>query len=243
MIGVIQQGGIGNVCFQIGAALSYSLKHNMELVVSKENVNPHLDRPATIFPNLKYSDTLPDLPKYIEPTFTYTEIPYIKDLILCGYFQSFKYIEPYREQVLKAFGFDDLPTNYDWVSVHIRRSDYLKYPTKHPVVTLDYIKQAASKIKGDYCFQIHSDDPQWCEDNLTNEIFDDREFEIEEQRDELSQHIQDLQEIGAAHPNLPDEYQEQLTREIAFKSLQLATLDITILNTPEYQTRDQSGRK
>lgn len=142
MVSVVTQGGIGNVMYQIAAAYSYSLKHQMEYLIPTENIHPHLDQKPTIFPNVKYSSEIPVLPRYNEPAFTYKEIPYMPDVCLFGYYQSFKYIEPYKDEVIKILGLDDIETKKDTCSLHFRCGDYTKFPTKHPIVSEDYLRRA-----------------------------------------------------------------------------------------------------
>ena len=57
------------------------------------------------------------------------------------------------------------------------------------------------------------------------------------EREELLENIQTLLEIDTAHPNLPDEYKDQLQREIDFKRRKLSILDAKNLLTGD-QTID-----
>lgn len=94
-----------------------------------------------------------------------------KQVNLNGYWQSWKYFDWCREDVLKAFNF---PYEFkDKVcSIHSRRGDYLLYPTKHPVVTMEYINKAIDYILANtdtISFLVFSDDIAWCKENIKGE--------------------------------------------------------------------------
>ena len=74
----------------------------------------------------------------------------------------------FRDEILKVFNFP-----YEFkegvCSIHVRRGDYLLYPTKHPVVTLDYIYRAIDYILANTdteSFMVFSDDIPWCKANI-----------------------------------------------------------------------------
>jgi len=94
-----------------------------------------------------------------------------KQVNLNGYWQSWKYFDWCREDVLKVFNF---PYEFkDKVcSIHVRRGDYLQYPTKHPVVTMQYINEAMQYILSNTDttnFLVFSDDLAWCKENIKGE--------------------------------------------------------------------------
>lgn len=200
MVSGLIQGGAANVMFQISAIYAFAMKYNMDYVIPIANSSPHLGQKSTTFPNVKYSDKIPELPIYLEPHFQYTEIPYMPDIFMHGYWQSFLYHYEYKKEILELLGFEDIITNEGVVSLHIRRQDYLKFPTIHPVVTMDYIKKALGVFlnKGDYSFQIHSDDLMWCKENLTDDIFEGHDYEFVPNGDELT----DLKYMAMAEHNI-----------------------------------------
>lgn len=86
------------------------------------------------------------------------------NILLDGYFQSEKYFSHCRETVLNEFGFN-WEYKPSWVSIHVRRGDYLLYPDKHPVVTMEYLTKAMEYfvVKGYSSFMVFSDDILWCQ--------------------------------------------------------------------------------
>ena len=124
--------------------------------------------------------------------FHYHPIPVTnQDILIWGYFQSDKYFEGCDEEVRNLFTFpEDIVKRIDerlgkidkhLVGVHVRRGDYLRFPTIHPTQTVEYYKQAFSKFD-DCCFIVASDDIPWCEKNLDgdNVIFSNCTSELED---------------------------------------------------------------
>jgi hypothetical protein len=175
MVTFKNQGRLGNFLFQAATAYAYALKHNQEFTVPTTTNDPywnplylqHLAKPLP-----------PNKPTVIirERGHQFQELlplPHsISNIILEGYFQSEKYFKDYRKEVLKAFNLKWEPAETEnIVSVHVRRGDYLKYPHKHPPVTVEYYKAAMEKIKeltnkDRWQFLFFSDDIQWCKDNF-----------------------------------------------------------------------------
>lgn len=95
---------------------------------------------------------------------------------LSGYFQSEKYFDGYEDQIRREFVFmaaDVEPPEFNmetccfdgWVSVHVRRGDYLSFPDHHPPLTVEYYREAMGRFP-DKRFMVFSDDPGWCLLNL-----------------------------------------------------------------------------
>lgn len=99
-----------------------------------------------------------------------------------GFWQSEKYFEGVKDQVRKAFRFDSKMLNamsssmveqienrdMSYVSVHIRRGDYLLEPERQ-VCTLEYYRRAMEYMKEHVqkpCFVIFSDDVKWCKEQF-----------------------------------------------------------------------------
>jgi len=69
-------------------------------------------------------------------------------------------------------------TNWHIVSIHVRRGDYLNFPDKHPILPLEYYKEAIKYIieqekwkPEEFEIFVYSDDPDWCMKNFTKEVF------------------------------------------------------------------------
>lgn len=105
-------------------------------------------------------------------------------LVLNGYFQSEKYFQTFRDEIVNSFKIQDeqlspysfeilkqLRSCTDYVSLHIRRGDYLKSENLaiHGICSLDYYRSAIHffcKRNKNSKFVIFSDDIQWAKDNL-----------------------------------------------------------------------------
>jgi hypothetical protein len=155
-------GRTGNQLFQKAAAIGYAMKHGLQYDTT----------PRTRFS--KYAIRLAEVGhQYQELSFDENWRGF-NDIVLDGYFQSAKYFDHCREEVLKAFGFT-WELKPGWCSIHVRRGDYLKYPDKHPVVTMDYLTQAIEMMsdqRGIEKFMVFSDDLPWCMENFRGLPYD-----------------------------------------------------------------------
>lgn len=158
-------GRLGNQMFQIAATIAYAKKHGLPYSIPRKSSAEHI-WPA-YFKHFPFSD-FPSRPfRYNEPGFEYNEIPAKPSIQLNGFFQSEKYFSEYRSEILEAF---QVPYKRldGFVSLHIRRGDYLQYADKHPPVTYEYISESVRSFidKGYSSFIVCSDDQKWCRENL-----------------------------------------------------------------------------
>lgn len=96
--------------------------------------------------------------------------------VLEGFFQSEKYFEKCREELLKELIFHpyiyneavlawgSLPRE-SFVSVHVRRTGYLGLSHKYKILAMDYYTRAMCLFPNSL-FLIFSDDIEWCKDNF-----------------------------------------------------------------------------
>lgn len=165
MVKALNYGRCGNSMYQNATCISYALKHGLDFTVpnqtTSEKWNPlylqHLVNP-------KWDSSLPQV-TIKERFHQYHELPFEeswrnKNVILDGYWQSWKYVNPYREEILRLFGFK-WEMKKGWVSVHIRRGDYLELTEKHPPVPTEWVRKAMSLFP-DYSFKFFSDDISYC---------------------------------------------------------------------------------
>lgn len=93
------------------------------------------------------------------------------NIIIDGYFQTYKHIKEYEEEIIKEFKFKPhilnsaqqiIKTYRNPVSIHVRRGDYVAHP-KYWVITPEYIQAALNEFNDDeYTFLVFSDDMDWC---------------------------------------------------------------------------------
>lgn len=163
-----QYGRLGNNLFQKAAAIGYAMKHGIEY-----NICPWYTKNTINYGHPYY---IKEAGHQYQELYFHEELRYSR-IMLDGYWQSVHYFAHCREEVLKAFG-------YPWelkegsCSIHVRRGDYLKYPDKHPVVSMEYIKEAIYTVNcnnemacpkaAPLKFMVFSDDIPWCIDHFSS---------------------------------------------------------------------------
>lgn len=177
------KGGLGNQLFQLVTAYVYGLDHNKLLQVVKKQQSPSVFNSRTTYWDtvFKHIETLnkrfPINHRYTQPGFAYTQIPKMDgNVALDGYFQSYKFFDHRRDDVVGLLHFDEeecqrLINRYrgdkELVSVHFRRGDYKKLQHYHNVLTLDYYKKAFSNFDGvDYLVFCEEEDKPVIESEL-----------------------------------------------------------------------------
>lgn len=157
-------GRLGNSHFQAAVSYAYARKHGLEWSVpnwSTHNFHSPLYLEHLIHPDYdKREDVLIN-----EHGMAYQEIHFIeewrnKNIVLNGYWQSEKYFSEYRGEIIEKFNY---PYQFKdgYVSVHVRRGDYLHLEQKHPPVTVEWYELAMSKFP-DKKFIFYSDEISWC---------------------------------------------------------------------------------
>jgi hypothetical protein len=162
-------GRLGNQAFQIACTISHALRNNVPYKIPVKTADPRV-WPAYFshFPRLLPSDKIKNV--YKEPEFHYQPIPFVDDTMLNGYFQSDRYFADYREEILKAFRIPWKPKP-GYVSIHVRRGDYLQFADKHPPVTEEYLCKAIARFPG-WKFLVFSDDMKWCKEHFLGSQFE-----------------------------------------------------------------------
>lgn len=161
----------------MAAAIGYAKKHGMQWATPENTYE--VPEFHSYFPHLPVTNQSPG-ERYLQhdpKDFAYKEIPYFPyGVTLVGFFQSLKWFENAQEEVRQAFKLPRIPGYEDYVSIHVRRGDFVEHSNSFPPVTLAYIKEAINKtgiltkgvIEG---FMVFSDDIQWCKEQLTGSSF------------------------------------------------------------------------
>jgi hypothetical protein len=173
------QGGLGNQLFQIFTTIAYSLTykkafaftnqiqldtkrstywHSFLSPLSKFTKYINYYNKATIdkFTNIIKNN---DFVKLNEENFSYNVLPNIQaeNLLLCGYFQSYKYFETHAASIMKLIKLEQQKTSvknkykhkYDYnncISIHFRRGDYKILSEFYPLLTYEYYSDALTHI-------------------------------------------------------------------------------------------------
>lgn len=90
-----------------------------------------------------------------------------------GFFQTEKYFKNIRNRILEDFKFKkdyDLPTD-QYISLHVRRNDYLLSGPNFAQCSIEYYRQAIDSINVNLPVVVLSDDIAWCRENIPGDIF------------------------------------------------------------------------
>lgn len=175
------QGRTGNIMFQIAHAYAQALEHNRQFVVpSKGSSTSH--QVDTLYRKLAFDIQLHNQTQGTQEVwgeFHYVPVtPTVNTpTAFCGYYQSEKYFGKYTEAVRNLFSppltfIDKALAEYPFfrtgkvAALSVRRGDYLEKPNEHPVITIEYINEAYSKLPPHDNLLVMSDDPQWCKENI-----------------------------------------------------------------------------
>jgi hypothetical protein len=159
-------GRFGNWYMEICTAIAYALKHDLDFH-APDNKGKDLFWNPVYALHLCNPDFNPSLEAVHlwEGKHDYEELPFDeswgdKNIIIEGYRQSEKYFKDYRNQILYLLDFP-YQKKEGYVSVHVRRGDYLIYRNKHPEVTKEWYEKAMQLFEG-YKFKFFSDEIAWC---------------------------------------------------------------------------------
>lgn len=153
-------GRLGNFLFQFSAVYGHAKKHGFEWCMPAKSMQERI-WPTPKFKNIKYCGPQPGK-LFQEKTPAYQELPAEDNLILEGYWQSERYFSHCKDEIAGILEFERKETDY--VSVHVRRGDYLQFPTQFPVLPMEYYKKAIWHLEelGYKKFVFYSDDIKWC---------------------------------------------------------------------------------
>lgn len=167
-------GGLGNQIFQIFATISCAINHRMQFkFLNVESLGGGFTTIRYTFWDKFFYKLKPFLIDNIniyptnvirEKDFTFNKLiidenQYKEDIMLSGYFQSYKYFQENYQLICRLIGLqqmkddlllkvnlnDDLLQNT--ISMHFRIGDYKKLQHVHPVMTKDYYFRALNYIK------------------------------------------------------------------------------------------------
>ncbi len=164
MITAHLMGGLGNQLFQIFATIAYGLRNKIEYAFFNsyrvESITPRHSYWDSFLIYLKDStrDHLPDMPRWSENGFRYQTLPQVasnENLMLYGYFQSYKYFQDEFAEIRNMMKLDTLKllvnniykNDYDEIiSMHFRIGDYKALQAFHPIMPVGYYENALHEI-------------------------------------------------------------------------------------------------
>ena len=192
MITCFLKGGLGNQLFQICTVIATARKYGLDYMFDfnqfqgAKQGNPPLMYSETIYHRLP-AGTINENSFYLyrEPHFHYHPLPsFPKDanIVLNGYFQSYKYFENEKDYLHSLFSpsskiQDEINKKYGdvlsqkTVAIGVRRGDYLNYPHLHPPCSNKYFDDAKAIIPRSDKYLIFSDDYEWCRNVFTGDEY------------------------------------------------------------------------
>lgn len=177
MITCSLRGQLGNQMFQVAAVIAHALRNNT--TYSFPSRSGKRGQFPFAFPFLPIEPNNYSCEQYEEKTFgVYKPIPDNDNFHLKGYWQSEKYFEDYKDEVLSAFDIPKFNRLNKTVSIHIRRSDSLRFMDKLPQPTEKYFHQAIDRFDNLYNFLIFTDDLDFCK-----KIFKGSRFEFSQEKE------------------------------------------------------------
>jgi hypothetical protein len=187
-------GGLGNQLFQIFATISYAIKSKNRFnfmaleTLGGGSTTIRYTFWDSFFLNLKpfLLTEMPQLHVIRERDFTYNELPVAemvnKNVLLYGYFQSYKYFQENYKIICRVIGIENLKRNIlsklnfldcsnldDTISIHFRLGDYKKLQEFHPVMTYEYYEKSLSYIQTKNADKIYKI-IYFCEDDDIDEV-------------------------------------------------------------------------
>jgi len=193
-------GRLGNQLFQMAATICHAVSNGLDYCLPNATINERV-WPKYVNVEPCCNGSAKNFRVYREKTHAYIDIGPLDNIQLHGFFQSEKYFRVCRDQILKLFG---IKWNYKkgWVSIHVRRGDYVVHHDKHPPVTMDYLALAIEYMytRGYVNFLVFSDDILYCqkEFGLIGAVFKDCIFEFSKGKSE----IVDLEEMSGCEHNI-----------------------------------------
>ncbi len=177
-------GGIGNMLFQLCCAIGTAKKYDDSWAIPRQTLAPLTEWQVWLndnprIPKIDKAELEGEWTSWKERSHAYEDIPLIHNnklnnkLRLTGYYQSFRYFENYRNDILKILGFRYMPGMAGWVGIHRRLGDYKLHPDKFHLATDDYFRQAMKifMMNGKTRFQVFSDDVDECKKFFTSQNF------------------------------------------------------------------------
>lgn len=183
-------GRLGNQMFQYAALKGIAANRKFEFLVPPRDVFGLQDAKVRgslqiydLF-NLSGKRSLTNFPMLRERQFGFLEDLYNfcpENIDLYGYFQTEKYFEAIKNQVLSDFTFSvdvmkkckDMMKEEKYISLHIRRGDYKELSHVHPLQPICYYEKALGHLDRTIPVLVFSDDIDWC---ISQNIFQNDRF-------------------------------------------------------------------
>lgn len=155
-----KMGRLGNQILQAATVIGLARKNNDEFILPPWSEESRFNLHGC------YGNVQPTM-TYTEKHFQYQEFPSntndkIVDLV--GYYQSWKYFEHCKDEIIKIFTPKGNYTKKNGVTgIHVRRGDYVNVQHYHPCLSKNYYLEAMKVTKSPR-YMVFSDDIAYCKD-------------------------------------------------------------------------------
>ena len=148
----ILYGGLGNQLFQIFTTIAFSIKHNLNFTFL---YTPNLGKRQTYWHTLLSSiiehtttEPIENYTQINQGEETFDKPPFNKDIVLNGYFQSLTFFENEFNTIVDILQIERFrgASSHACVSLHFRLGDYKFLQDCHPILDIDYYKNALEYI-------------------------------------------------------------------------------------------------
>lgn len=176
-------GRFGNQLFQLASTIGISILNHHDYCFPNWIYSKYFNSELPKFQNLNYIEIL-------ENNFSYEEL-YLdknKNYNITGYRQSFKYFIHCKDIISNYLTlskkYDNIFQNIDFqnsVSMHIRRTDYLKLKHIYNILDDNYYIKCLNMLDNINQVYIFSDDIEWCKNNIkfiNNKVVFNNEVDI-----------------------------------------------------------------
>lgn len=175
MITCAFNGRLGNNLFEMANVLSIAKKANDDFIFPEKTWAGHRGYRYVDLSMFSYNFPRGEVScenEYAEPNFHYNEIPVKKNLKLSGFYQSWKYFEDIKQDLIETYftpnesvkdRLNQIYVSDNSLGISVRRGDYLMLQGNHCVIGVDYYQNCIDKYfkSVDQIF-VFSDDYEWC---------------------------------------------------------------------------------
>lgn len=183
MISCRFDGRLGNNLFEIANVLAVAKKANTDFIFPNATWAGHRGYRKVDLSIFEYDFPRGDIEcenEYCEINFHYDEVPIKSSLKLSGFFQSWKYFENVKYDLLTKYftpnkrisdRLKEISISENSLAISVRRGDYLMLQNNHCVIGVDYYQKCIDKYFThiDQIF-VFSDDFDWCKRVFGNEV-------------------------------------------------------------------------
>jgi hypothetical protein len=176
MISCRFNGRLGNNLFQIATVLSLSKEHNTYYIFDYTTWAGHRGEIPVDLSIFNYEFNRGNFNAehaYNEIEFKYNKIVVPDNVKISGFYQSWKYFEDIREDLLTKYYTPSIPIqnklsgyniSENSLGISVRREDYIMLQHNHCVLSLEYYQNVINKYFQDNIDSIYvfSDDIEWC---------------------------------------------------------------------------------